>query len=146
MSGYPPRTEATDDGLLAWLTEQEPLARLVLEVDGVPCGHIRVIEPRPDLESFLLQQGGRTPVEVCLEIGQLFVAPTAREQGAGQALTEHAVSLVREHGRHALVAAIGPESTRKIYQRAGFEVLGAFEGADGMNTVMICRNDPQVSR
>lgn len=140
VSGYPPRTGPSRAALHAWLAGDEPVARVVLDVDGQACGHMRIIEPRPYLKRFMTAGDFDIPVTKCLEIGQLFVAPQARKQGAGQQLTEHAVGVVAELGRHALLAAIGPESTQRLYVRAGLRRLGTFHGKDGINTVMIWMN------
>lgn len=141
-SGYPARAHPSLAGAAEWLLTPEPLVRLVLESDRTVLGHVRVIEPRPYLVRFLADQLPDISPDDCLEIGQLFVAPSGQRRGGGRLLIDAALHRVWVSGRHALVAAIGPESTRRLYERVGFSALGTFMGADGQNTVMVRWHTP----
>lgn len=142
QDGYPARIDATSEALETWLTGPDVIERLLAESDHKVIGQVEIARPRPYLSRYVEAKHPDMTLSRCLEIRHLFVAPEARRQGAGEDLVREALTMVHSQNMHGLVAAIGPESTQRLYEGIGFDVLGTFVGLDGRNTVMVNRSTP----
>jgi GNAT superfamily N-acetyltransferase len=83
-----------DDWAGTW-DESETYTHFVAERDGAPVGHLLLYaRPAGDL---------RVP-ERSVDLANAFTLPTVRRSGVGLALTGHALTWAKEHGRDAITA------------------------------------------
>lgn len=97
----------------------------------------RLADPQPRWDAPLLAEFEDRPAGLAwatiepasVELAHLFqmwVAPTCRGHGIGQALVERAIEWARNQGarRMLLTVACGNDPARRLYQRAGFVAIG----------------------
>jgi GNAT superfamily N-acetyltransferase len=130
---YPPPRVADDPAAyLAWLSERMCLARWVAFVDGTVVGHVLLATPGDHLVRFLASAQPHLPSERVVEIGRLFVDPSARHQGLGRALFDAAT---REAAARGLLPALVVRETggaaMRLYNSAGWRDVGTLSARGG---------------
>jgi GNAT superfamily N-acetyltransferase len=137
---FPPRSDATSDpaSLARWLHADDELVvrRWVAEEEGVLVGHVHVTP----VHDYLVRHLGLPDGAAFLELGKLFVDPTARGRGVGASLLTAARDFARSEDA-ALVLAVLPSSAAAIalYRREGLSAAGHFNGVHGLNHVFTDR-------
>jgi GNAT superfamily N-acetyltransferase len=133
---YPP-VEAGDTAasFADWL-EGEPALHRWIAFDGATVrGHIQLADAHPYLTDALRDLDVRASHPV-VEVGRLFVDPTARHHGFGAQL----LSAARNHASaHSLLCALAVVHTShaaiRLYEREGMTHVGSFHGDHGLNHV-----------
>jgi len=92
--------------------------------------------------------GGRGSTQDVADLGAMYVAPSARGRGVGEALVRAAVGEARAEGRRVvrLEVVSGNDGARALYERMGFHATGVTvphaRRADLHDAQMECRLEP----
>ena len=137
---YPPAQDlgVGREGIRAWLMDESAEARWVAVVGDRVVGHVLVAPPHSYLTAHLASCAPEVDPGELLEVGKLFVSPSARGSGAGTALLHTARRYARTRGRRLALAVVDSSvAARRLYARDGFEPAGEFVGIHGLNHVLL---------
>jgi GNAT superfamily N-acetyltransferase len=146
---YPPPVdvEAGEESFGDWLLADEVESRWAATVDGRVVGHVAVSLPHDYILRFLsTSTESAPPADRLREVVKLFVDPTARRKGTGEALLSRAVTAIREQQRVPVLAVVSSsEAARRLYARNALTELGTFDGVHGRNHVFLGTATPAES-
>ena len=121
FDGYP---SSWPSDAIAWLTPQGLLQAWVARIGSSLAGHIAIGETDPVESPHFVVLSAKSDKQL-VEIKRLFVAPSFRARGVGEALLEAALSYAKAHAFHSVLEVTADRlAAIRLYERGGWRRIG----------------------